>query len=118
MATTYHVYFAFFAEEDPVTYDKASKDEKWVHVMKEKIKSIEKNDASELTTLPSHKSTIGAKWVLKTKTNLDDCINKHKARFVAKEYKQKEGENFNEVFSPISKLDMVRLVISLTIQNG
>lgn len=44
MTTTKHVYLAFSAGKDLVTYDEASKDEKWVHAMKEEIKSIEKND--------------------------------------------------------------------------
>ncbi|GAA0166120.1 transmembrane signal receptor [Lithospermum erythrorhizon] len=116
--TTDSVYFALFAGEDPITYEDASSDEKWVHAMNEEIKSIEKNDTWELTSLPSHKSAIGVKWVFKTKTNLDGSINKHKARLVAKGYKQKEGEDFNEVFAPVSRLDTVRLIISLAAQNG
>lgn len=113
-----HVYFAFFAGEDPITYEEASKEEKWVNAMKDEIKSIEKNGTWELTTLPSHKSAIGVKWVFKTKTNLDGSINKYKARLVAKGYKQKEGEDFNEVFAPVSRLDTIRLLISLAAQNG
>ncbi|GAA0186910.1 hypothetical protein LIER_34198 [Lithospermum erythrorhizon] len=83
--TTDSVYFAFFAGEDPITYEDASSDEKWVHAMNEEIKSIEKNYTWELTSLPSHKSAVGVKWVFKTKTNLDGSINKHKARLVAKD---------------------------------
>ena len=37
---------------------------------------------------------------------------------VAKGYKQKEGEDYNEVFALVSRLDTIRLIISLTAQNS
>ncbi|CAL2241350.1 unnamed protein product [Prunus armeniaca] len=50
--------------------------------------------------------------------NPDGSINKYKARLVAKGYKQKEGEDYTEVFAPVSRLDTVRLIISLAAQNN
>ncbi|XP_042425883.1 uncharacterized protein LOC122013717 [Zingiber officinale] len=92
---TNQVYFAFFAGEDQITYEEASKEKKWVHAMNEEISSIEKSGTWELTTLPPYKSPIGVKWIFKTKTNPNGSINKYKARLVAKGYKQKEGEDFD-----------------------
>ncbi|CAL8157460.1 unnamed protein product [Prunus armeniaca] len=112
------VYFAFFAGEDPISFDDASKEEKWKRAMDEEIKAIEKNDTWELTDLPEHKDPIGVKWVYKTKMNLDGSINKYKARLVAKGYKQKEGKDYTEVFAPVSRLDTVHLIISLAAQNN
>lgn len=107
-----------FAGEDPISYEEASKEEKWIQAMYEEISSIEKNGTWELTDLPPTKSSISVKWVFKTKTNLDGSVNKYKARLVAKGYTQKEGEDFNEVFAPVSRLDTIRLIISLAAQNG
>jgi len=56
--------------------------------------------------------------VFKTKLNLNGYINKHKARLVAKGYRQKEGEDFTEVYAPVSRLETVRLIISLAAQNN
>ena len=56
--------------------------------------------------------------MFKTKTNLDGSINKYKARLVAKGYKQKKGEDYNEVFAPVSRLDTICLIISHAAQNG
>ena len=36
----------------------------------------------------------------------------------AKGYKQKEGEDYTEVFVPIFRLDTIRLIISLAVQNN
>ncbi|URE07325.1 Retrotransposon protein [Musa troglodytarum] len=60
--------------------------------MNEKIKSIEKNETYELMDLSKEKKAIGLKWVFKTKYNADGSIQKHKARLVAKEYSQQQGD--------------------------
>ncbi|KAM1857746.1 hypothetical protein ACFX14_007819 [Malus domestica] len=86
--------------------------------MDEEIKAIEKNGTWELTNLPAHKNHISVKWVYKTKKNADGSINKYKARLVAKGYKQKEGEDYTEIFSPVSRLDTIQLIISLAAQNN
>ena len=108
----------FFAGEDPISFDDANQKGVWKEAMKDEIKSIEENKTWELTELPPHKKSIGVKWVYKTKMNPDGTINKHKARLVAKGYKQKEGEDFREVFAPVSRLETVRLLISLAAQNN
>ena len=65
------VYFAFFAGEDPISFDDASHEDKWNEAMQEEIKFIENNETCELTILPAHKKPIGVKWVYKTKKNPD-----------------------------------------------
>jgi hypothetical protein len=112
------IFFAFFAGEDPISFNEACEEEKWKQAMDEEIKAIEKNKTWELTNLPAHKNPIGVKWVYKTKKNADGSINKYKARLVAKGYKQKEGEDYSEVFAPVSRLDTIRLIISLAAQNN
>jgi len=59
--------FALFADCEPVTFEEASGDEKWIKAMDEEINAIEKNKTWELTELPTDKKPIGVKWVYKTK---------------------------------------------------
>nr|GEY09874.1 retrovirus-related Pol polyprotein from transposon TNT 1-94 [Tanacetum cinerariifolium] len=61
--------------------------------IEEEIKTIEKNDTWELTTLPKGQKAIGVKWVYKDKKNAKGEVEKYKARFVAKVYKQKHGNS-------------------------
>jgi hypothetical protein len=44
-----------------------------------------------LFDFPSHKKSIGVKWVYKTKLNEKGKIEKHKARLVAKGFSQQLG---------------------------
>ena len=40
-------------------------------------------------------------------------VKKYKTQLVAKGYSQVEGVNFGEIFSPVSKLASIRLLMSL-----
>lgn len=64
-----------------------------------------------------HKA-IGVKWVYKAKKNAKREVERYKARLVAKGYSQKVGIDYDEVFAPITRLETVRLIISLAAQNS
>ena len=54
---------------DPLSFNKAITEEKWIDAMNEKIHAIEKNDAWKLTNLLETKKEIGVKWIYKMKKN-------------------------------------------------
>jgi hypothetical protein len=93
------------------------KDEKWINIMDEEIKAIEKNNTWELTTIPKEQKLIGVKWVFKAKNNAKGEIERYKARLVVKGYSQRPGIDYDEVFAPVARLETIRMVISLAAQN-
>lgn len=50
--------------------------------MQEELSMIQKNQTWELVERPEHRKVIGVKWMFRTKLNVDDSIDKHKARLV------------------------------------
>ncbi|KAG9454135.1 hypothetical protein H6P81_007039 [Aristolochia fimbriata] len=104
-------------ESDPITFEEAAQDKKWRNVMDEEIEAIKKNDTWELTTLPVGHKAIEVKWVYKTNTNQEGKVEKHKARLVTKGYKQKFGVDYEEVFAHVARIDTIRLLIALAVQN-
>ena len=46
------------------------------------------------------------------------AIERFKAKFVAKGYNQKEGLDYQETFSPVVKMVIVRSIISFAATNG
>ncbi|KAG7578869.1 Reverse transcriptase RNA-dependent DNA polymerase [Arabidopsis thaliana x Arabidopsis arenosa] len=85
--------FAMFASlADPVTFDVAKRDDKWINAMETELESVEKNGTWFLTELPKGAKKIGVKWVYKTKLNERGEVDKYKARLVAKDYAQPEAQ--------------------------
>ncbi|KAD4584677.1 hypothetical protein E3N88_22278 [Mikania micrantha] len=113
------VNLAFFSSlGDPITYEQAAKDDKWVEAMKAEMASIERNQTWELVDLPSESVPIGVKWVYKTKLNEKGAVDKFKARLVVKGYAQKKGIDYNEVFAPVARWDTIRTILAVAAHNG
>lgn len=71
---------------DPVTYEEAVKQGKWIEAMDSEIASIERNNTWELVEFPTGGKKIGVKWVYKTKFNENGKVEKYKVRLIAKGY--------------------------------
>ena len=56
--------------------------------MDEEIECIEKNQTWELVDVPKFKDVINVKWIYKTKQDANGNVEKHKARMVARGFKQ------------------------------
>eukprot|EP00253_Pinus_taeda_P001949 PITA_01949 len=81
--------------------------------MNEEYRSLLANDTWDLVPLPKGRKLLRCKWVYRTKYGPDGKVDKHKARLVAKGFLQVEGIDYTETFSPVAKMNSVRLVLSL-----
>lgn len=58
-------------------------------------------------------NSLSAKWIYKIKHVVDGSIEKYKARFMARGFSQKEGEDYEDTFAPIVRYASIRFVIAL-----
>jgi hypothetical protein len=86
--------------------------------MVEEMTSIEENNTWSLVDLPPGRKPIEEKWVFKVKRDEHRTMSKHKACFVVKGYAQRHNINYDEVFTPVARLDSVRLFIALATHEG
>ena len=115
-------YFALCVAEsiefdEPATYEEAMKGKEWkqwLEAMKEEMESLLKNGTWILVDRPDSKKPVGCKWIFKKKVEVyeGDRI-RYKARLVAKGYSQREGVDFNEIFSPVVKHASIRILLSV-----
>ena len=56
---------------------------------------------------------MGCKWFYKTKYDSKGNVERFKTRLVAKGFTQREGIDYNEIFSPISCKDSFRIIMAL-----
>jgi hypothetical protein len=67
--------------------------------------------------MPKDKTSIGVKWVYKTKLNEKGKIEKHKEILVAKGFSQQPGIDYGETFAPVERLDIVRTLLAIEAQH-
>ena len=104
------------AENDLETFSQAMSSKEsnlWYDAMKDEMDSMSSNEVWDLVELPNGIKAIGCKWVFKTKKDSSGSIERYKARLVAKGFTQKEGIDYKETFSPVSKKDSLRIIMAL-----
>ena len=104
--------------DEPWDYTEAKKLKVWIDACEDEIFSTEKNDTWLLVDSPLGVKPIGLKWVFKVKRNADGSIIKYKARVDVKGYVQKQGIDFDEVFTPVARIETIRLIIALAASKG
>lgn len=86
----------------------------WVDAMVHEYDSIIKNSVWEVVPRPINKSMVGSRWLYKVKHVADGSIEKHKARFVDKEFSQVDGIDYEEIFSPVARYSSIRSILALS----
>jgi hypothetical protein len=81
--------------------------------MKEELQAIEDNHTWTIIDLLLDIRTIGLKWVLKVKRDELGYVVKHKARLVVKGYSQRQDVDYDGVFAPVARLEIVRMLLAL-----
>jgi hypothetical protein len=97
---------------EPTCFEEGNKDEFWNKAMDEELDQIEKNDTWELVPRPKDKNVIDTKWVYMNKLNEYGQVTRNKARLVCKGYAQVEGIDFEETFSPVARMEAIRLLLA------
>jgi hypothetical protein len=101
---------------EPKSYSCAISDinaESWKTALSEEMQSLIDNHTWSLAELPPGRSAIGSRWTYTIKRSLDGSIKRYKARFVAKGFSQRPGIDYDEIYSPVIKLDSLRVILSM-----
>lgn len=79
--------------------------------MEEEKESLRKNETWDMVRQSNGRNTIGSNWVLKINTNVEGDVKKFKTWLVAKGYSQVERVKFGDIFSIVSNLTSIILLM-------
>ena len=85
----------------------------WKEAINDEVESILQNHTWELVDLPPSSKPLGYKWILKKKMKADGSIDKYKVRLVIKGYNKKEGLDYFDTYSPVTRISSIRMLIAI-----
>ena len=109
-------FLTYMLEGEPQTYKEAVNSTEslmWKEAIKSEIDSILHNHTWELVDLPSGCKPLSSKWIFKRKRKVDGSIDKYKARLVIKGYRQTEGLDYYDMYSPVTRINSIRMVLAI-----
>jgi len=80
----------------------------WHKAQFEELEALKKCNVYKLADLPPGRKAIKNRWVFNLKSD-----GQNKARLVAKGFSQIEGLDFDEIFSPVVRFELVRTILAL-----
>ena len=103
-----HIHEESIHDDDPTIYKEALCDKdssKWLEAMRTEMDSLYENQVWTLVDPPEGIVPIGCKWTFKRKVGADGKVETFKARLVAKGFRQRQGIDYEETFSPVAYLN-------------
>jgi len=91
--------------------------DQWEQSMTTEIKALEQNNTYTLVEPPVNCKPVKNKWVFRIKTNPDGSLDKYKARLVIKGCSLRKGVDFDQTYSPVTRLESVRILLSIAAAN-
>jgi hypothetical protein len=102
--------------EEPNTYTEAvmgPESVRWLEAMRSEMDSMKDNRVWNLVDPPDGVRAIECKWIFKKKIDADGNVHIYKARLVAKGFRQIQGVDYDETFSPVAMLKSIRILLAI-----
>nr|GFA49345.1 copia protein [Tanacetum cinerariifolium]GFA49953.1 copia protein [Tanacetum cinerariifolium] len=90
----------------------------WVDAMQEELLQFRIQKVWILVDLPFGKKAIRTKWVYRNKKDEKGVVVRNKARLVTQGHRQEEGIDYDEVFAPVARIEVIRIFLAFASYMG
>ena len=111
-------FLTYLLEDEPQSFKEAMSSPEapyWKEAINNEVEFILQNHMWELVDLPPGSKPPRYKWIFKKKMKADGSIDKYKARLVIKGYEQKEGLDYFDTYSPVTRISSIRMLIAIAV---
>ena len=107
-------YSCYLSQVKPTKVEEALRDESWFEAMHDELLQFQRNDVQTLVRRLEGEHIIGTKWIFHNKTDEEGNVICNKARLVAQGYSQMEGVDYDETFTPVARMESIKILLALT----
>ena len=106
-------YSCYLSHVEPIKVEEALQDESWVEAMHDELLQFQRNDVWTLVPSLEGEHSIDTKWIFRNKTDEEGNVICKKARVIAQGYSQMEGVDYDETFTPVARMESIRILLAL-----
>nr|GEX32939.1 reverse transcriptase domain-containing protein [Tanacetum cinerariifolium] len=112
------LYSSVLSKIEPKHFKSAIIEDCWFQAMQDEIHEFDRLQVWELVPQPDCVMIIMLKWIYKVKLDEYGDVLKNKTRLVAKGYRQEEGIDFEESFTPVARIEAIRIFITNVVSRN
>ena len=103
-------------DSEPTSYKEAMETVNaphWRDAAVSEFDSLAVNKTWTLVPRPLHRKVLQCRWVFARKRDSRGQVVRYKARLVIKGFQQKQGLDYTEIFSPVVRMEVLRLLLAI-----
>ncbi|GKD93995.1 retrovirus-related pol polyprotein from transposon TNT 1-94, partial [Tanacetum coccineum] len=97
---------------EPKNVKEAMTDPAWIESMQEELLQFKRLDVWVLVPPSDNIKPLTLKWLFKNKHDEENTVIRNKTRLVVRGYRQEEGIDFEESFTPVARMEAIRIFLA------
>ncbi|GJS47424.1 putative ribonuclease H-like domain-containing protein [Tanacetum coccineum] len=106
------IYALTVSTMEPKNVKEAMTDPAWIESMQEELLQFKRLDVWVLVPPPDNIKPLTLKWLFKNKHDEENTVIRNKTRLVVRGYRQEEGIDFEESFTPVARMEAIRIFLA------
>nr|GEW87216.1 retrovirus-related Pol polyprotein from transposon TNT 1-94 [Tanacetum cinerariifolium] len=106
------IYALTVSSIEPRHIKEAMTDPTWIDSMQEKLLEFKRLNVWVLVPALDYIKPYTLKWLFKNKHDEENTVIRNKTRLVVRGYRQEEGIDFEESFTPVARMEAIRIFLA------